>query len=50
MADIDRRIGELMVRLRLSRPAATRQAMAEAPTPPPAPTTPGRKSDVKLVA
>jgi hypothetical protein len=29
MADVDRRTGELMVRLRLPRRAATRQALSE---------------------
>ncbi|MEU1813223.1 hypothetical protein [Micromonospora aurantiaca (nom. illeg.)] len=56
MTSIDKRIGELMVRLRLSRRAATRRAHLEAGDRPvqtdePGPPATGeRRSDYRLVA
>lgn len=49
MSPLDRRIGELMVRLRLSRPPATRRALDEGETGEP-PSDPGRKSSYGLAA
>lgn len=56
MTALDRRVGELMVRLRLTRRAATRQALAEAygpagpPKHMPLPDRPDRRSDYHLTA
>lgn len=52
MNPLDKRIGELMVRLRLSRRAATQRARLETPAPTKT-TTPGtdaHRSDYRLVA
>ncbi|MEU4339357.1 hypothetical protein AB0F59_32710 [Micromonospora lupini] len=52
MNPIDKRIGELMIRLRLSRRAATRRAHLETPdlTPANSPDTDPCRSNYRLVA